>query len=113
MIVIGDKSLYQEIGQTIFNASPDGAVKLLMNASLVISDDGDVCTFEFDYIDREGNRTWFPFGSNIDTSKLRTLLTQLRQSYINEGQPAWTGCEFSVDILTGKFEIDLKYSPVE
>ncbi len=107
--MIGDKSLYEKIGQAIYNSSPDGAVKLIMNASLVISGDGDVGTFEFDYIDEHGNKRWFPFGSDVDTPTLQRLLTQLRQSYIDDGQSPWNKCEFILDIEAGKFEFNIDY----
>jgi len=107
--VIGDKSLYQKIGQTIYNASPDGSVKLIMNASLAISSEGNVGTFEFDYVDQEGNKKWFPFGANIDTASLQVLLTQLRQSYIDDGQLPWYKCEFILDVATGNFEFNIDY----
>ena len=107
--MIGDKSLYQKIGQAIYNAAPDGAVRLMMTASLVISVDGDVGTFEFDYEDGEGNIKWFPFGANIDTELLRGLLTELRQSYLDQGQPSWNKCTFILDLVTGKFEFNIDY----
>lgn len=107
--MIGDATLYQKIGQELYNGSPDGAVKLIMMASLVISDEGDVGTFEFDYVDENGNRTWFPFGSNVNTAKMRELLTQLRASYIEQGQPAWNACEFTLDLKTGSFDMNVSY----
>jgi len=107
--MIGNTALYQEIGQTLYNSSPDEAVKVIMRATLDISDEGDVGTFEFDYVDNAGDVKWFPFGLNIDTTRLRDLLTLLRQSYLENKQPTWNKCEFILDVITGKFEFNIDY----
>jgi hypothetical protein len=107
--MIGDTSLYPHMAQAIFDASPAGAVKLIMRASLAISDDGDVGEFEFDFVDQEGTTKWFPMGSGINTGLIRDLLTKLRQSYIDSGQDAWNKCEFIVDVELGKFEFNIDY----
>lgn len=105
--MIDDTQLCQKIARELYNGRPAGAVKLVMVASLVISDEGDLGTFEFDYIDEKGIRTWFPLASNVDTSKIKGLLVQLRASYIESGYPVWNACEFVLDVQTGKFEIDV------
>ena len=107
--MIGDKALYQSLAQELIVSSPNGAVKVIMIALLEISDEGDVGTFEFDYVNADGIRTWFPLGSDINTRRIRELLTELRESYIAEGQPEWNGCEFIVDLAEGSFQMDLSY----
>ncbi|MBM4950815.1 hypothetical protein HYO33_23140 [Vibrio parahaemolyticus] len=108
-ILIGDKALYQSLARELIVSSPDGAVKVIMIASLVVSAEGDVGTFEFDYVNSDGIRTWFPFGIDINTRRIRELLTELRESCIAEGQPEWNGCEFVVDLVEGSFQMDLSY----
>ncbi|ODZ95874.1 hypothetical protein BBM50_00690 [Vibrio parahaemolyticus] len=108
-ILIGDKALYQSLARELIVSAPDGAVKVIMIASLVVSAEGDVGTFEFDYVNSDGIRTWFPFGTDINTRRIRELLTELRESYIAEGQPEWNGCEFVVDLAEGSFQMDLSY----
>lgn len=107
--MIGEKKIYNKIAQVIFNGSPDDAIKVIMIASLIISEDGDVARFEFCYIDKNGNQKDFPFGYDMDTSTLRKLLTTLRQSYIDDGQPEWNKCKFSLDIKHNKFEFNIDY----
>ena len=107
--MIGDKSIYPKIAQAIFNASPERARKLIMRASLVVSNNGNVGEFEFDYVDQEGNTKWFPMGTDIDTGLIHDLLTELRQSYIDNGQGAWNKCEFIVDAEHSKFEFNIDY----
>ncbi|WP_219623005.1 hypothetical protein, partial [Vibrio parahaemolyticus] len=108
-ILIGDKALYQSLARELIVSAPDGAVKVIMIASLVVSAEGDVGTFEFDYVNADGIRTWFPFGTDINTRRIRELLTKLRESYIAEGQPEWNGCEFVVELAEGSFQMDLSY----
>ena len=103
--MIGNKKYYQEIGQVLFNSVPQGAKKLFMKCSLVISDQGDVATFEFDYIDEKGNKRWFPFDSKVDTNKLRRLLTKLRKFFIDENSEVWNKCEYVMDIASRWKEI--------
>lgn len=108
--MVGDKSLYPEIGQWIFNSSPDEAEKLVMRASL--SDEGDVGTFEFDYIKMGGITNWFDAGAKA-TTELTKLLNILRKSYIDEGQPSWNKYEFILDVKTGRFEFNIDYEDSE
>ncbi|TOP27531.1 hypothetical protein CGH19_22635 [Vibrio parahaemolyticus] len=44
--MIGDKALYQSLARELIVSAPDGAVKVIMIASLVVSAEGDVGTFE-------------------------------------------------------------------
>jgi len=104
--MIGNKSLYPKIGKCVFNSSPDGAVKLIMRAEL--SADGDVGTFEFDYIKPDGTSDWYDAGAEA-TTELTKLLRDLRKSYVKEGQPPWRKCEFILDVVTGKFEFNINY----
>ncbi|WP_394128653.1 hypothetical protein [Vibrio hepatarius] len=107
--MIGDKAIYQSLAQELISSSPEQAVKVIMNASLVVSEQGDVGTFEFDYVDKLGTRKWFPFGSDINTSRIREHLTELRESYIKEGQPEWNSCEFIVDLIDECFHMNIEY----
>jgi len=107
--MIGDKSLYPKIGQWIISSSPDNAEKLIMRATL--SAEGDVGTFEFDYIKRDGTTDWFDAGAE-STTELTKLLVALRKSYVDEGQPSWNKCEFIIDVITGKFKFNIDYEDV-
>jgi hypothetical protein len=104
--MIGDKSLYPKIGQTIFTSSPDDAVTIVMRATL--SEEGNVGTFEFDYIKRDGSVNWFDAGAKA-TTELTKLLGALRDSYIKDGQPAWINCVFTLDVENEKFEFNIGY----
>lgn len=101
-----DKDCYQKIGQLLYNISPDGAKKIIMRASL--AQEGDVGTFEYDYVDKSGSTSWFVGGGKANSEMVK-ILAILRASYIAKGEPAWNGCEFVVDVEKGDFKITFKY----
>ncbi len=106
--MIGDKTIYQKIGGILLGAAPADSKKIIMNV-FDLSENGDGCSFTFDYVNKSNDQNWFlPEDSSI-YENLRELLTFLRQSYIDDGQPYWTGCLFTLNADTGKFEMDLTY----
>lgn len=104
--------LINKIGQLIFNSSPDGAKKVI--AQLEFTPEMDVCTFLFDFYNKNNELKWYMPDSDI-TSPLSDKVKELRQYCIDNNltnnQPAWIGCIVTVDIENAKISIDFKYEP--
>ncbi|WED25510.1 hypothetical protein L3V77_10570 [Vibrio sp. DW001] len=101
-----NKDYYQQIGQILFNISPDSSKKIIMRAKL--SKDSDVGTFEYDYENAQGETHWITGGGEVNT-KLLQILVSLRKSYVERGEATWTTCTFTVDIEAGTFDMNLEY----
>lgn len=101
-----DKDYYQQIGQVLFNITPDNSKKIIMRAKL--SQDNDVGTFEFDYENAQGETHWLTGGGEVNT-KLLQILVELRNSYVEKEEAFWTSCTFTVDIEAGTFDMSLEY----
>ncbi|WP_242507335.1 hypothetical protein [Serratia liquefaciens] len=71
--------LHNKIGQLLVNADPDNAQKIVARAQLSL--EGDVCDYEFDYIDDKGDEDWF-IPDKLAGYDLRLLLVELRDFYI-------------------------------
>lgn len=98
----------EKIGYILYSISPESAFKTILKAT-DLSENGDACTFQFDYVNAAGECNWFLPKNSTVTSDFRDLLFDLRKSYIENNQPSWNGCIFSIDNKTGKFEVDFKY----
>ena len=107
--MIGSKDLYEKFAEILYSIAPENSSKTAMTAT-DLSDSGDACTFKFDYYNEKNECKWFLPGSSKITGDFRELLFSLRNSYIEEHQPSWNGCVFTLDIETGKFEVELKYA---
>ncbi|MGP3590292.1 hypothetical protein [Vagococcus sp. WN89Y] len=99
-----------KIGQLLVDAGPANAERIIVRAKLSL--DGESCEYEYDYIDFDGNESWFvPDG--LASHDLRLLLTEMRNIYIEKnmtnGKPVWTQCTIVVDIKNGKINFDFKY----
>lgn len=105
-----DDDIYNDIGSILFEIAPGGACKVIMSARL--SQELDSCEYEYDYIDEQGDVAWFTAGGRANTD-IFDLLTELRSWYVNNkltgGQPAWTGCEVTLDLVKVKISIDFVY----
>lgn len=105
-----DDDIYNDIGSILFEIALGGACKVIMRARL--SQELDSCEYEYDYIDEQGDVAWFTAGGRANTD-IFDLLTELRSWYVNNkltgGQPAWTGCEVTLDLVKVKISIDFVY----
>ncbi|WP_392563855.1 hypothetical protein RHO13_11575 [Orbus wheelerorum] len=108
-----DNDIYNDIGQILFNISPNGAKKVILQAEFV--PEGDVCTFLYDYVDIGNKTKWFENESAQASSKLMDYLIELKkytlENNLTNGNPIWTGCIVTVDIEKLKINIDFKYEP--
>ena len=100
-----DIELTNEIGQCLYKIAPADAKIILMIAAL--SPEGDVSQFEF-YSNNGVNESEFSIGDS-DTMKLHYLATAHQKFMVANNQPAWTRCEFTVNVDAGKFSMDLGY----
>lgn len=111
-MMLNENSIYNDIGQLLFNIAPDGAKIVKMKAEL--SQEGDHCKYQYDYINKSNDINWFSGGAKANNDMLNYLV-KLRQYYtdnnLTNGQPAWVGCIVTVDIENSKIGIDFKYEP--
>lgn len=108
-----DNDIYNDIGQILFNISPENAKKVILQAEFV--PEGDVCTFLYDYINMNDETHWFENESAIASSKLMDYLIELKKytldNNLTNGNPIWIGCIITVDIENSKINIEFKYEP--
>lgn len=106
-LISKDVEICREIGQILYEAAPDGAKKIAMKASLV--PEGDVCTFEYDYVNSDGKNDWFLPSDGLVDQNLRKLLFIHREFFVSQNQPPWKVFLFSMDVDSGKFSLELSY----
>lgn len=100
-----DIEIAKEIGQCLYSIAPEGTKIILMIAAL--SPEGDVSQFEF-YSNNGIKESEFSI-SDSDTMKLHYLATAHQKFMVSNNQPAWTRCEFTVNVDTSKFSMELGY----
>ena len=100
-----DIEISKEVGKYLYNIAPEDAKIILMIA--VLSPDGDVGRFEF-YSNNGVAESNFSI-SDLETQKLLDLVGEHQQFMISNNQPAWTRCEFTVNVDAGKFSMELGY----
>lgn len=100
-----DIEISKEIGKFLYNIAPEDAKIILMVA--VISIKGDVGRFEF-YSNNGVSESDFSIG-DLETKKLLDLVGEHQKFMVSNNQPAWTRCEFVVNVDAGKFSMDLSY----
>ena len=100
-----DVGISKEIGKYLYSIAPEDAKIILMIA--VISPEGDVGRFEF-YSNNGVAEGTFSV-SDTDVEKLLDLLGEHQQFMVSNNQPAWTRCEFTVNVDTSKFSMELGY----
>lgn len=100
-----DIEISEKIGKYLYNVAPEDAKIILMIA--VISPEGDVGRFEF-YSNNGVVESNFSI-SDLETEKLLYLVGEHQQFMVSNNQPAWTRCEFTVNVDTGKFSMELGY----
>lgn len=100
-----DIEISKEIGQCLYGISPEDAKIILMIAAL--SPEGDVSQFEF-YSNNGINESEFSI-SDSDTMKLHYLAKAHQKFMLANNQPAWTRCEFTVNVDASKFSMELGY----
>jgi hypothetical protein len=101
-----DKDIYQNISKILIENTPIHAKIIIMKADLAT--ENDVCKFEFDYVDEKNISHDYSAGGKASL-KILNLLVELRQFFKSQNQPYWEGCEFQVDLETGKFEVKFIY----
>jgi hypothetical protein len=106
-----DSEIYNRIGEILMGAAPEGARKIIARAKL--SKDLDSCEYEYDYIDEQGEASWFTVGGRVNTEML-SLLVELRCWYVENnlaaGLPVWDGCEITINLEEVKIAINFIYS---
>lgn len=100
-----DIEISKEIGQCLYGIAPEDAKIILMIAAL--SPEGDVSQFEF-YSNNGINESEFSI-SDSDTMKLHYLAEAHQKFMLANNQPAWTRCEFTVNVDASKFSMELGY----
>lgn len=111
-MVSRDDGLYSEIGRILFESAPGNAQKIYLDAEL--SPENDHAKFLYDYINNQGEKTWFlPETPAIDSLLLEKLV-KLRYFYLEQcftgGYPVWHGCLVTVDLENMKISIDYRYA---
>lgn len=102
--------LEQKIGQILFDCGPDNAQKIIVRADIFSDDDGG--TYEFDYLDENGDLDWFdPDGRAVAdlTDALIAYKKFFLENNLTNGKPIWSKCEITVDIPEEKININLQY----
>lgn len=100
-----DIEISKDIGQCLYSIAPEGTKIILMIAAL--SPEGDVSQFEF-YSNNGINESDFSINDS-DTMKLHYLFKAHQKLMVSNNQPAWTRCEFTVNVDTSKFSMELGY----
>lgn len=108
--MMNDKAIYNDIGQILFNIAPENSKQIIMSAEL--SPENDHCRYQYDYIDKFGEKKQFTGGGRAGGDILDCLV-KLRKFYIENnltnGKPIWHGCEVIVDLEKNKIHVDFKY----
>ncbi len=106
-----DDEIYSEIGQLLYNSAPDDAKLIVMDAEL--SNEGDSCHFNYDYINMNGEENWFLPEQGLTDQRLRELLVMLRTFFVenfkSQKKPFWHGCVVTLDVEKSEINIDFKY----
>ncbi|MGK5061000.1 hypothetical protein [Janthinobacterium sp. LB3P112] len=100
-----DIEISKEVGKYLYSIAPEDAKIILMIA--VLSPEGDVGRFEF-YSNNGVIERNFSI-SDLETEKLLDLVGDHQQFMVSNNQPAWTRCEFTVNVEAGKFSMELGY----
>jgi hypothetical protein len=102
--------LHSKIGQILVDSGSAKAQKIVTRAKLSL--EGDVCDYEFDYINSDGKENWF-IPDKLTGYDLRLLLVELREFYVKNnltnGKPVWSEGEVVVDLQESKIFFDFKY----
>ena len=103
-----DQELYNEIGTILYRNAPNVAKKIILLATL--SEQEKACEFRYHFIDQDNDRNWFlPENGGEIGHNLCELLIELKEFFISQNQPPWKGCEFGVDMESGKIELKFEY----
>jgi hypothetical protein len=100
-----DQEIYGKIGSILYKNAPQNAKKVIMIASL--SSNETACEFRYHFIDEDNDRNWFlPNNGGKIAHVLCELLLELKSFFLAQNQPSWKGCEFGVDMESGKFQLE-------
>lgn len=100
-----DIGLSKEIGKYLYSIAPGDAKIILMIVAL--SPEGDVGRFEF-YSNNGVAESNFSI-CDTDTAKLLDLVGEHQQFMVSNNQPAWTRCDFTVNVDADKFSMEVGY----
>lgn len=105
-----DSEIYNDIGAILMAIAPSDACKVVMRAKL--AKELDTCSYEYDYVDRQGKIAWFTAGGRANTDLLN-LLVEMRKWYIENkltaDLPAWNECQVTLDLANEKLAVDFTY----
>ena len=101
-----DQKIYQEIAKLLILMESINPKTMLLKAEL--NKENDSCIFNFQYVNKNGEKI-LTDANGISCLKIHHLLVELRQFFLSQNQPYWEGCEFQVDLETGKFEVKFIY----
>lgn len=106
-----DDELYSDIGRILFESAPEDAQMIFLDAEL--SPENDHAKFLYDFINKQGDKTWFLPGTPETDSLLLEKLVELRCFYIEKGLtsglPVWHGCLVTVDLEKMKINLEYRY----
>lgn len=78
-----------------------------------LSMEGDSCRFNYDYINKNDECSWYLPEDGLTAQKLRELLVSLRQFFVNnfhlQEKPFWYGCIAKLNVEKSEINIDFKY----
>ena len=100
-----DIALCKELALYLYNIAPGQAQTILLIAAL--SPEGDVSQQEAYANDGQKEEQFFT--TDEEMLALHKLLSSHQQFMVNNNQPAWTRCDFTVTVATGKFSMQLGY----
>ncbi|MDE9428223.1 hypothetical protein KKJ06_17730 [Xenorhabdus bovienii] len=109
--MINDDELYSEISRILYEAAPDDAQTILLDAEL--SPGNDHVKFLYDYIDESGCKKWYLSPSPKTDRELIENLAMLRKYYVENNltndHSSWSGWLVTVDLNKMKINIEFKY----
>lgn len=106
-----EDELYSDIGRILFESAPEDAQMIFLDAEL--SPENDHAKFLYDYINKQGGKTWFLPGTPATDGLLLDKLVELRRYYAEQGLtsgfPVWHGCLVTVDLEKMKINLEYRY----
>lgn len=100
----------QKIGSILYDCGSDDAQKIIVKAEIFSENDGG--TYEFDYLDKNGDLGWFDPDSQAIADLTDTLVDYKKlflENNMTNGEPIWSKCEITVDIPAENINIKFQY----
>lgn len=106
------QDLYNDLAVILIECGPPNSRNLKFNFE-VLAEPGSVeaggWSCDFDYVDSEGNETWFGIGSADAADKLCELALELRIFMSKQAEPVWNSMTFEVDLVSKTFNVKFSY----